>query len=195
MPDDVAKVMRANPLISTVHDDWLEPVPSLKLDIDQDRARAIGVTSQAVRQTLQAVLSGVTDRRVPRGRGNDLRGCYATRPGRAALERGRKRLCEDCARRCRAIDAGRQDQSRAGAWDRMAAFTSADDHGARHRARRCPVAGCDESDLFPDFSLCARRCRSATGSRCRAPSRSRRPAKRPSTPRCRSCCSPSCCCS
>ena len=57
---DVAKVMRANPLISTVHNDWLEPVPSLKLDIDQDRARAIGVSSQAVRQTLQAVLSGVT---------------------------------------------------------------------------------------------------------------------------------------
>ncbi len=58
--DDVAKVMRANPLVSIVHDDWLEPVPTLKLDIDQNRARAIGVSSQAVRQTLQAVLSGVT---------------------------------------------------------------------------------------------------------------------------------------
>jgi multidrug efflux pump subunit AcrB len=55
---DVATVMRANPLVNTVHTDWLEPVPALKLDIDQDRARAIGVSSQAVRQTLQTVLTG-----------------------------------------------------------------------------------------------------------------------------------------
>jgi multidrug efflux pump subunit AcrB len=33
-------------------------VPSLKLDIDQDRARALGVTSQTVRRSLQAMLSG-----------------------------------------------------------------------------------------------------------------------------------------
>jgi multidrug efflux pump subunit AcrB len=55
---EVAQVMRANPLVSMVHNDWLEPVPTLKLDIDQDRARAIGISSQAVRQTLQSVLTG-----------------------------------------------------------------------------------------------------------------------------------------
>jgi multidrug efflux pump subunit AcrB len=55
---EVGEVMRATPEISTVHDDWLEPVPSLKLDIDQDRARALGVTSQTVRRSLQAMLSG-----------------------------------------------------------------------------------------------------------------------------------------
>jgi multidrug efflux pump subunit AcrB len=57
--DEVAEVMRATPLVSNVHDDWLEPVPSLKLDIDQDRARALGVTSQQVRRSLQAMLSGL----------------------------------------------------------------------------------------------------------------------------------------
>jgi multidrug efflux pump len=57
--DQVAGAMRSNALINTVHTDWLEPVPSLKLDIDQDRARAIGVSSQAVRRTLQGVLSGI----------------------------------------------------------------------------------------------------------------------------------------
>jgi multidrug efflux pump subunit AcrB len=57
--DEVAGVMRASPDIGNVHDDWLEPVPSMKLEIDQDRARALGVTSQAVRRTLQAILSGV----------------------------------------------------------------------------------------------------------------------------------------
>lgn len=48
----------AHPLLSMVHDDWLEPVPTLKLDIDQDRARAIGVTSQDVRRALQATFTG-----------------------------------------------------------------------------------------------------------------------------------------
>jgi multidrug efflux pump len=42
-----------------VHNDWLEPVASLKLEIDQDRARAFGVTSQSVRRALQTMLSGL----------------------------------------------------------------------------------------------------------------------------------------
>ena len=50
--------MRAAPEIGNVHDDWLEPVPSVKLEIDQDRSRALGVTSQAVRRSLQGSLSG-----------------------------------------------------------------------------------------------------------------------------------------
>jgi multidrug efflux pump len=56
--DEIAKVMRAAPEIGNVHDDWLEPVPSVKLEIDQDRSRALGVTSQAVRRSLQGSLSG-----------------------------------------------------------------------------------------------------------------------------------------
>jgi multidrug efflux pump subunit AcrB len=56
--DEIAGVMRATPDIGNVHDDWLEPVPSLKLEIDQDRSRALGVTSQAVRRSLQGSLSG-----------------------------------------------------------------------------------------------------------------------------------------
>src|SRR5262249_24723944 len=55
----VAKEMRATPEVSNVHDDWLEPVPSQKLDIDQDRARALGVSSQSIRRALQTMLSGV----------------------------------------------------------------------------------------------------------------------------------------
>jgi multidrug efflux pump subunit AcrB len=58
LADEVAGVMRATPEIGNVHDDWLEPVPNLKLAIDQDRSRALGVTSQAVRRSLQAILSG-----------------------------------------------------------------------------------------------------------------------------------------
>lgn len=57
--DEMEKVMRAHPLVRTVHTDWLEPVPTLKLDIDQDRARAIGVSSLSIRRTLQAIVSGI----------------------------------------------------------------------------------------------------------------------------------------
>jgi multidrug efflux pump subunit AcrB len=56
--DGVKKVTAAHPQVFNVHDNWLEPAPVLRLDIDQDRARAIGVTSTAVRQTLQTALSG-----------------------------------------------------------------------------------------------------------------------------------------
>src|SRR5262249_21907698 len=55
---EVGDVMRATPNLSNVHDDWLEPVPTLRLEVDQDRARALGVTSQSVRRSLQAMLSG-----------------------------------------------------------------------------------------------------------------------------------------
>ena len=55
---EIGEAMRTTPEVSNVHNDWLEPVPSLKLQIDQDRARALGVTSQTVRRSLQAMLSG-----------------------------------------------------------------------------------------------------------------------------------------
>jgi multidrug efflux pump subunit AcrB len=58
LADEIAGVMRASPEIGNVHNDWLEPVPSMKLEIDQDRSRALGVTSQAVRRSLQGSLSG-----------------------------------------------------------------------------------------------------------------------------------------
>ncbi|MBI4725274.1 MAG: efflux RND transporter permease subunit, partial [Rhodomicrobium sp.] len=57
--DEVKKVTAAHPQVFNVHDNWRELVPSLQLGIDQDRARAIGVTSNSIRQTLQAVLSGI----------------------------------------------------------------------------------------------------------------------------------------
>jgi multidrug efflux pump subunit AcrB len=43
-----------------VNDNWNESVKSLKLEIDQDKARAIGVTSQSVAQSSRTILSGTT---------------------------------------------------------------------------------------------------------------------------------------
>jgi len=56
--DQVKQRFAADPELGAVHDDWLEPVPAMKLVIDQDRARALGVTSQRIRQMLQASMSG-----------------------------------------------------------------------------------------------------------------------------------------
>ncbi|WP_137131420.1 efflux RND transporter permease subunit [Rhizobium sp. FY34] len=56
--DQVKERFHQNPLLGTIHDDWLEPVTSMKLVIDQDRARALGVSSQRVRQMLYAAMSG-----------------------------------------------------------------------------------------------------------------------------------------
>ncbi|WEJ12747.1 efflux RND transporter permease subunit [Sinorhizobium prairiense] len=57
--DQVKTKFQENPLLGAIHDDWLEPVPAMKLVIDQDRARALGITSQRIRQMLQAAMSGV----------------------------------------------------------------------------------------------------------------------------------------
>ena len=54
---EVADVVRADPNVSSVHDDWLEPVPAFRLEVDQDRARALGVTSQSASRALQTMLS------------------------------------------------------------------------------------------------------------------------------------------
>ena len=56
--DEVKARFAKNPMLGAIHDDWLEPVPAMKLVIDQDRARALGVSSQRVRQMLQATMSG-----------------------------------------------------------------------------------------------------------------------------------------
>ena len=56
--DQVKAKFAETPELGAIHDDWLEPVPAMKLVIDQDRARALGVTSQRIRQMLQATMSG-----------------------------------------------------------------------------------------------------------------------------------------
>ncbi len=56
---EVEDVFRQDPRLVAVHTDWLEPVTTMKLVIDQARARALGVSSQRIRQTVQAALSGV----------------------------------------------------------------------------------------------------------------------------------------
>jgi multidrug efflux pump subunit AcrB len=55
---DFAGVIGANPLVSNINFDWSEMSKVVKVDVDQDRARAVGLTSQQVASNINAVLSG-----------------------------------------------------------------------------------------------------------------------------------------
>ncbi|MGQ8707070.1 efflux RND transporter permease subunit [Serratia sp. TSA_198.1] len=55
----VEKVMQASPMMRTVNIDWGTRVPTLHFTLDQDRLQAVGLTSNAVAQQLQFLLSGV----------------------------------------------------------------------------------------------------------------------------------------
>ena len=57
---DVRRVMAANRKLIDPHLDWNEQSKSIQLEVDQDRARAIGLTPQDVAQTLQTLLTGFT---------------------------------------------------------------------------------------------------------------------------------------
>ncbi len=52
------KVLQASPLMRTVNSDWGPLVPTLHFSLDQDRLQAVGLTSSAVAQQLQFLLTG-----------------------------------------------------------------------------------------------------------------------------------------
>ena len=56
----VRDVMRANPDTTDVNLDWNEQARAIRLVVDQDRARALGLTPQDIAESLQALLTGVT---------------------------------------------------------------------------------------------------------------------------------------
>ncbi len=60
LADKVKDIMRANPNAVGVNDNWNESVKVLRLDLDQDKLRALGVTSQAVMRVANTILSGTT---------------------------------------------------------------------------------------------------------------------------------------
>ena len=68
--EDVRAAMATHPDVVEPHLQWTERTPSIRLTVDQDRARAIGLATRDVAQNLQALLTGlpVTEMR----EGNDL---------------------------------------------------------------------------------------------------------------------------
>ena len=55
----VREVMRADDKVIDPHLDWNEQAPYLKLVVDQDRVRAMGLTPQDIAQSLSMLISGV----------------------------------------------------------------------------------------------------------------------------------------
>jgi multidrug efflux pump subunit AcrB len=57
---DVQQVLAASPMMRTVNADWGTRTPTMHFTLQQDRLQALGLTSSAVAQQLQFLLSGVT---------------------------------------------------------------------------------------------------------------------------------------
>ena len=58
--EQVAGVMRANPHVKDVNFDWNEMGKSVRLDVDQDRARALGVSTLDLSNSINLLLAGAT---------------------------------------------------------------------------------------------------------------------------------------
>ncbi len=56
--DKAKELLKANPHMRGVNDNWNESIKALKLDVDQDKARALGVSSQSLAQASRTILSG-----------------------------------------------------------------------------------------------------------------------------------------
>ncbi len=56
--DRAKDILRANPNLRGVNDNWNESIKVLRLSIDQDKARALGVSSQGIAQASRTILSG-----------------------------------------------------------------------------------------------------------------------------------------
>ncbi len=60
LADEVKSTLRENANMRGVNDNWNEYVKVLRLDVDQSKARALGVTSQSIAQASKTILAGTT---------------------------------------------------------------------------------------------------------------------------------------
>jgi multidrug efflux pump len=58
--NEAKAMMRAHPDMRGVNDNWNEYVRAIRLTVDQDKARALGVTSQSIAQASRILTSGAT---------------------------------------------------------------------------------------------------------------------------------------
>ncbi len=57
---DVAQIMGGDTRLRTINFDWMEPARQVRVHIDQDEARRLGVTSRAIAAVLNASVTGTT---------------------------------------------------------------------------------------------------------------------------------------
>ncbi|MFO0701254.1 MAG: efflux RND transporter permease subunit [Nitrospira sp.] len=56
--DNVAGVMAATPELKNINFNWMEPIQKLRIQVHQDKARLVGLTSSDVAQAINLVVSG-----------------------------------------------------------------------------------------------------------------------------------------
>lgn len=57
---ELAKAMGSSPTVTRINFDWIEPARAVHVKVDQDQARLLGLSSQAVASALQGVATGQT---------------------------------------------------------------------------------------------------------------------------------------
>ncbi len=57
--DQAKEILRADSRMRGVNDNWNESIKVMRLEVDQDKARALGVSSQVIAQSSRAIVSGV----------------------------------------------------------------------------------------------------------------------------------------
>jgi multidrug efflux pump len=60
MAEEAKAIMRVHPDMHGVNDNWNEYVKAIRLRVDQDKARALGVTTQSIAQASRVLTSGTT---------------------------------------------------------------------------------------------------------------------------------------
>ena len=55
----VADTMRADHDLTNINFDWNEKIKSVRVEVDQDKARQLGISSQEIAQVMQATLNGI----------------------------------------------------------------------------------------------------------------------------------------
>lgn len=60
----IAKIMGHSPELQKINYNWMEPIRKLRIQVNQDQARILGLSSTAVAQSIYAVVSGITTTKV-----------------------------------------------------------------------------------------------------------------------------------
>ena len=168
---EVAEIVRAHPNTQNVHLDWNEQVKTIGCEIDQNKARVIGVSSQGLSTGAQFDPHRLQHHAVPR-EGRTDRSAGARR-NRGAPEPGQARRDQraDAVRKMDPADADRRDDLRLRRGHHLAAQPPAYRHRARGHPRRRAGAGGFNAARSQAGRRCGRRCRRTIESTWAAPSR------------------------
>ena len=73
-PSRLADTIGANPYTLLINFDWNEPAKVVRVDVDQDKARQLGISSSPIDEALNATVSGTAFTQVRDGDLPDRRG-------------------------------------------------------------------------------------------------------------------------